>query len=143
MTINFDKQITIIPVGDRWYKIPYEINIDVTDVYGRKRITISEGFHFDGRSGGNLVDFIAPNLGSQDELKAWFLHDCMAYDIGWTFKETNEILYNNLRKCGYGWFRAKMIYSAVSMSDSWFGQPEIGDREYINIDKIKVRHYDK
>lgn len=143
MRIEFDKQIQLVPVSDRWYRIPYDINIDIYMDCGRKRITLYAGFCFDGRSGGPCADFIAPNLGSPKELQAWLIHDCMGYDIGFTFEETNQILYNNLRACGYGWVRAKAIWAAVSMSDSWFGTPKEGDKEYPNLSRMYVRHYDK
>ena len=86
---------------------------------------------------------IAPNLGTQEELKCWLAHDINAYDICFSYDETNEILYSMLRNIGYSWVRARMIYTAVNFTDSWFGEPAPSDREFPNITKIHVRHTDK
>ena len=144
LKVEFSRDLTLKPIADRWYEVQGDFSINVTTDCGVKRINVDDGFLFDGRSGGPMVDFIAPNLGTQDELKAWCFHDICGHDIiGLTFEETNDALYMLLRECGYGWVRAKIIYTAVSMSDDWFGLPVIGDRSYINITKIHVRHYDK
>ena len=144
LKVEFSRDILLKPISDRWYEIQGAFTIDITTDCGVKRINVDDGFVLDGRSGGPLVDFIAPNLGTQAELKAWTLHDICGHDLtGFTFEETNEILYMMLRQCGYGWFRAKVIYAGVSISDDWFGIPVIGDKSYPNITKIHVRHYDK
>ena len=142
--VKFSRDILIEPVSDRWYRIPGAFTIDLTTDCGRIRINIDDGFMFDGRSGGPAVDFIAPNLGTQSELKAWLLHDINGYGKCLSFEETNELLYSMLRgQCNYSWFRAKVIYTAVSFSDSWYGEPKPTDRERINWNKIHIRHYDK
>ena len=144
LKVEFSRDILLKPISDRWYEIQGAFSIDITTDCGVKRINVDDGFLFDGRSGGPMVDFIAPNLGTQAELKAWCLHDINAHDLtGFTFEETNEMLYMLLRQCGYGWFRAKVIHTAVSLSDDWFGVPVIGDKSYPNITKIHVRHFDK
>lgn len=142
--IVFSRDISLKPIADRWYRIEgaFSINVYLRDE-GIVRICIDDGFEFDGRSGGPCVDFIAPNLGTQDELKAWCFHDICGYDIYFSFKETNNILYNSLRKIGYGWYKANVILAAVSFSDSWFGKPLPNTREYRNLNKIHVRHVDK
>ena len=144
LKVEFSRDILLKPISDRWYEIQGAFTVDITTDCGVKRINVDYCFVLDGRSGGPLVDFIAPNLGTQAELKAWTLHDICGHDLtGFTFEETNEILYMMLRQCGYGWFRAKVIYTGVSLSDDWFGIPIIGDKSYPNITKIHVRHYDK
>ena len=144
LDIKFSKDIILKPLADRWYEIQGAFSIVITTDCGVKRINVDEGFLFDGRSGGPVIDFIAPNLGTQEELKAWCLHDICGHDsTGFTFEETNDMLYTLLRRCGYGWFRAKAIYTAVSLSDEWFGVPTIDDKSYTNITKIHVRHFDK
>lgn len=145
--IEFSRDITIKPIADRWYKIDGAFTIDIhLKDEGVVHIRIDDGFMFDGRSGSTWIDAIgiAPNLGSQEEMKAFLLHDILYYDIGFSFDEANEILYIMLRNCGYGWFRSRLIYNAVSMfGESHFGLPTIDDREYYNITKIHYRHYDK
>lgn len=142
--IEFSRDITIRPIADRWYRIDGAFTVDIyLKDEGVVHIRVDDGFMFDGRSGGPCVDFIAPNLGTQDELKIWLLHDLMAYDIYFSFKETNKILYDNLRNINYSWIKANAIWSAVSISDSWFGIPLPDSREYPNLNKIHVRHYDK
>lgn len=141
--VKVSRDILLEPVSDRWYRIPGAWSVDYITDCGRIHIQVDDGFMLDGRSGGPMVDFIAPNLGTQDELKCWLVHDLNAYDICLSYEETNWLLYEMLRKIGYGWFRARAIYTAVNMSESWFGQPLPRDREYPNLAKIHVRHYDK
>lgn len=145
-SIIWSRDIEIIPVSDRWYKIPHEVDFDFYLDSGRKHIHLDADFLFDGRSGPILVDYISPNLGTQAEVKAYLAHDFMYYDTtGFTFSESNVILYWTLRnKCDYSWFRAKLIYWAVeSFGEEMFGTPDINSREYSNLAKIHVRHYDK
>ena len=129
-------------VADRWYRITHPF-VSVVDMgkYGTKRAEVQAGFMFDGRSGPKLVDWVAPNLGTQEEIKRWLNHDLWSYDLGLTFKENNQILRDDLEKfCGYGWIRRNGIYCAVSISDSYFGTPKPNEREFVNVDKIKIFH---
>lgn len=134
--IKFDK------VADRWYRIkhPFTSIVDMGK-QGVKRAVVKEGFMFDGRSGPKLVDWYVPNLGTQEEIKRWLNHDLWSYDIGLTFRENNQILRDDLGSiCNYGWFKRNAVWCAVSASDSYFGMPTPDNREYINVDKIKVFH---
>lgn len=143
-SIVWSNDITIVPEADRWYRIPHAMTVDIVCDCGRYQFNVDKDFRFDARSGGPLVDFITPNLGRQEELKCYFLHDILAYDVGLSFDETNYALYFALRNyAGYGWWRAKTIQTAVSLSDSWFGEPKEGDREYVNYNKIHSRLYDR
>ena len=139
------RDISLTPVEDRWYRVNGCFSVEIWgDFPGRKQIDVDDGFMMDGRSGPRIVDYLIPNLGSQPELKTFLVHDLFSYDIGLTFSENNELFYNNLRgPCGYSWVTAKLAWACVSASDSYFGQPAPGDREYPNLGKIKVRHFDK
>jgi hypothetical protein len=141
----FSCDVLLQPVGNREYLIPHPFRVELlTDGLGVIVYDVAGGFVFDGRSGGPMVDFIAPNLGTQEEAKAWLLHDINGHDVCLSFEEANQLLYDMLRKdCRYGYFRAKAIYCAVSASSSWFGEPKPGDLSYPNRGKIKVRHYAK
>ena len=140
-------RITIAPIAERWYNIPHGFRFELVTDVGRKVISVDSGFCFDGRSGGSMVDAlgVAPNLGTQDEIKAWLLHDINYYDCtGLSFDESNELLYSMLRKCGYSWIRAKLVYNAVQwFGRGSFGEPSPDSREFCNVGKIHVRHYDK
>lgn len=142
ITARIDRDITIMPVGDRRYIIPHSVTawLDIPGD-GTKMVRTEPGFEFDGRSGGVVGDLIAPNLGTQEELKCWWMHDVNGYGQTLTFEETNDLLYDMLRDIGYGRIRAGMIHTAVSMSDSWFGEPTEDQWEYRNNGKIYVRHY--
>lgn len=144
-SISFSRDIIIKPIAERWFLIPHSFTVSIFTDCGIYRIKVKPGFMFDGRSGGPAVDCIAPNLGSQNEIKAWLLHDLMYYDIGFSFEETNLILYNTLRQIGYGWFRAKLIYTGVSTSvaRTHFGEPKPTDKEFCNIGNYKVTLSDK
>lgn len=143
LKVDVSHDLILKPLGDRWYEIQGAFHVDYKTDVGRIRVNVDHGFVTDGRSGGPIADVIAPNLGSQPELKAWICHDLNAYDICFSYDETNDILYNMLRDIGYGWFRAKLVYTAVNCSDSWFGTPLPNDKEYPNLAKIHVRHYAK
>ena len=145
--VKCDYAITICPIADRWYTIPNGFRFELVTDIGRKIISVDAGFCFDGRSGGPMVDAlgVAPNLGTQAELKAWLLHDINYYDCtGLSFEESNDMLYQMLRECGYSWIRARLVYNAVQwFGASSFGEPSPDSREYCNMGKIHVRHYDK
>ena len=144
--VEFSRDITLKPIADRWYEVQGAFTVEITTDCGIKRINVDDGFKTDGRSGSSWIDAlgIAPNLGSQEELKAFVLHDLLFYSIGFSFDEANEILYSMLRDAGYGWFRARLVYSAVKIfGEPYFGEPLPNDREYPNLAKIHVRHVDK
>lgn len=143
--VEFSRDITLKPIADRWYEVQGAFAIDYTTDCGMVRVNVDHGFLLDGRSGGPMIEVlgIAPNLGTQEELKCWLCHDINAHDIYFSYDETNEILYSMLRNIGYSWVRARMIYTAVNFTDSWFGEPAPSDREFPNITKIHVRHTDK
>ena len=143
--VEFSRDIILKPIADGWCEVQGAFCIDYTTDCGLIRINVDRGFTMDGRSGGPMVEAfgIAPNLGTQDELKCWLAHDINAYAIYFSYDETNDILYSMLREIGYGWFRSKLIYTAVNCSDSWFGEPYPNEREYPNLAKIHVRHTDK
>ncbi len=143
--IVFSRDIAITPIEDRWYRVLGAFSVDFyLEDEGVVRITVDDGFMFDGRSGPKIVDYYAPNLGTQAELKTFLIHDLLSYDIYFSFEENNNIFYSNLRDwCGYGWFKASVMKGVVSLSDSYFGRPTPDSREYPNMNKIHVRHTHK
>lgn len=147
ISINFDRDIEIIPVSEKWYRIPHAFTCSVIMDCGTKIIKIDPDFLFDGRSGSSFIEAfgIAPNLGGQNEVKAFLLHDICYYDnTGISFNEANYILYRMLRDAGYGYCRAKLIQKSVDwFGKSHFGTPKENEREFPNLSKIHVRHYDK
>lgn len=146
LKVEFSRDLILKPIADRWYEIQGAFSVDITTDIGVKRVNVDDGFVTDGRSGSAWIDAmgIAPNLGSQKELKAFICHDLLFYDIGFDFSEANEILYAMLRDAGYGWFRARLIHTAVDMvGEDHFGTPLPTDREYPNLSKIHVRHFDR
>lgn len=160
--------IDIRPIRDRWYRLVSPVNIFI-HVAGLGWVVyrFKAGFLFDGRSGGPLADFIVPNLGTQEELACWLIHDANGYDLLLSFYRTNEMLRQmlllawgpeNKPEHPDGFFvrtvpsqkkgdlaRAWAVYRAVSLSRSWFGEPKAGDREYHNVkpgEKLfTVRHH--
>lgn len=140
------QKIKIEPIEARWYNIPHEVDFDFYTKSGRKHIHLDKDFMFDGRSGGLGADLVAPNLGTQNEIKAWLCHDILFYDTsGFSFNEANLLLYKDLRnKCKYNWLRAKSVYWAVQLfGRGSFCEPAPIDREFPNLGKIHVQHFDK
>lgn len=126
----------------RWYCIDHEWTVTIYTNVGVIVIHVAPGFLFDGRSGGPLLDCVAPNLGTTEEVWAWAVHDLLGHGIYGGFEFTNDCLYwilFNLAK--YRSNRAELIYDAVSLYDDWYGEPEPGNRSYPNLALITVRHY--
>lgn len=141
---NIKSHIFIEPVGARWYRIPHSWTLEILTDCGAIRIHVKPGFLFDGRSGGPLADFVAPNLGTQEEAKAWLAHDLNGHDLCLDFRDANKVLFLMLREnCNYGYFRALTIRTAVSASSEWFGLPEYDDPSYPNLKLIRVEHSPK
>lgn len=147
VSFEMDGEICISPVRDRWYAVssPVVISLHTKD-YGVIRFHVKHGFLFDGRSGGMLADLFVPNLGTQKELASWLVHDINGYDTCYSFKLTNEILRQMLVISGRSKFKSWLVKKAVSLSRTWFGEPNPTDREYINIYpeySFYIRHDDK
>lgn len=118
----------------RIYQLARTVDYVITTDTGWLRVTTKPGFLFDGRSGPSLIDWYAPNLGSLEERVAWHMHDCLGYGQSLTFKDTNLMIKYWLRDmCGYSKPKAEIIRLAVSLSDSWYGKPDPGDRWYYNL----------
>ena len=94
-------------------------------------------FMFDGRSGSPLIDFFIPNLGNEDERAAWLFHDLLAYGDSLNFHDTNRFLRIFLRdQAGYSGFKSWLVETAVSIDDSWYGEPKEGDWCRYNVGKV-------
>lgn len=106
---------------------------------GRLLARSEAGFIFDGRSGPPLIDRFVPNLGNIDERAAWLFHDMLAYGGSLNFKDTNRFLRCFLRdQAGYGSFKAWLIEQAVSIDNSWYGEPAEDDWCHCNIGKVST-----
>lgn len=125
--------ILIEPLCDRWYSLAAPVEITVTWRGEVIRYRFLAGFEFDGRSGGHLADFVAPNLGTQELIACWLVHDANGYGGAMSFRETNALLRDMLAAAGVGLVRRWLIWAAVSVSRSWFGFPMPGDREFRNV----------
>jgi len=114
--------IQIMPIVDRWYLVSEPVGVEIRTDEGVLRVVVDEGFRFDGRSGGKLVDWLIPNLGTQAETCCWLVHDVLAHDYDVSYETTNDLLRQMLRSIGgYGRARAWMVWRAVSLSRAWFG----------------------
>lgn len=134
--------IRLMPIMDRWYHISEPVAIRLHTDAGVLDVVAHEGFRFDGRSGGKLVDWLVPNLGSQDETACWLVHDILAHDFDISVETTNDLLYQQLRMgAGYGRVRAWMVWRSVSLWTGWFGCRTDEDRR--NRAKACVRWSDK
>lgn len=112
---------------DRRYTLKGDVSFIISWNGDKYRYDFLEGFMFDGRSGSPLLDWFAPNLGNIEERLAWLCHDANGYATLLSFKETNKLLYDMLVELCYYWkIKAKTIQCAVSVSDSWYGEPKPG-----------------
>lgn len=95
------------------------------------------GFVCDMRSGPKIIDWYVPNLGTMAEREAWFLHDLLGYGQSLNFKDTNFMLFVLLRDLAkYRYVKAKVVQTAVGISDSWYGTPKPTEWCYANIGKV-------
>jgi len=107
--------IIIKPLKERWYEVVADARCLIKTDCGCMYFYIHKGWKFDGRSGGWLVDLIAANLGTQEEVWAFAVHDTLFYGFGITFETANDILRQQLRlDAKYGRIRANVIHWGVS-----------------------------
>jgi len=117
----------------RRYLLEAGVRLSVVTNQGTLHVQTAPGFTFDGRSGPKIVDWYAPNLGNIYEKVSWLVHDCNGYGQDLSFKDTNVLLYAMLRDLAeYRPSKCAVIQLAVSLSDSWYGEPKEDDWCYAN-----------
>lgn len=129
----------VVQNNTRRYPLCDEVNLLIRTNYGTLHVVTSAGFVFDGRSGPKIVDWYAPNLGTLEERVCWLVHDCNGYGQDLSFEDTNILLFAMLRDlAGYRTSKANVIQLAVSLSESWYGEPKEGDWCRVNVDKVRT-----
>lgn len=138
------RPIAIIPNKEysRWYRIGWMsvIAVQIDDYW--MIYTVTDRFHFDGRSGGKIPDLFEPNLGTQADTIDWLIHDLNGYGLFLNFQDTNELLRLMRIQSGSSAFSASAVKKSVSISKSWFGLPKPEDREYSNLQTFNIRKTD-
>ena len=123
----------IVQNDARRYPLKGRVQLAIYTNQGTLHVTTAAGFTFDGRSGPKIVDWYAPNLGNLYEILCWLTHDCNGYGQDLSFKDTNILLYAMLRDLAdYRPTKCAVIQLAVSLSDSWYGEPAPSDWCYDN-----------
>ena len=124
---------------ERRYPIGGYLHYMVATNQGTLQVMTLPGFVFDGRSGPKIVDWYAPNLGTLEEIVCWHAHDCNGYGLDLGFADTNLLLFAMLRDfANYRTSKASIIQLAVSLSDSWYGEPKEGEWCVCNKGKVKT-----
>lgn len=124
----------------RRYRLEHPVYMMATCDTGRLYARADAGFMFDGRSGPPILDRFVPNLGTLDERAAWLFHDLLAYGGSLNFNDTNRFLRLFLRdQAGYGKIKAWVVEQAVSIDDSWYGEPGEDDWCRCNIGKVMTK----
>lgn len=142
--VLIDRPLRTLRRRYRWYCIPHAWNVTIWTDCGVIRIHVAAGFLFDGRSGGPLLDCVAPNLGTTAEVWAWAVHDLLGHGIYGDVQFANDSLHWVLRnEASYSKKRAALIVGTVSSYTGWWGVPELGDESYSNLQRITVRHDSK
>ena len=131
--------VKIYPVKDRLYRIASNAKCCIRTDVGCLIYTANIGFKFDGRSGGKLVDWLVPNLGTQQETWAWLCHDILYYDFDISFETANDLLRQQLvLDAGMSSWKAGLIkYSVDRFGRSSFGiddGADITNRRFINLE---------
>lgn len=102
--------IVLIPIKERWYEVAEDARCILRTDCGCIYAYVHKGFRYDGRSGGKLVDWISPNLGTPAENWAYLMHDIHFYGFGLTFETTNDLLKQQLMlDAKYSSIRASII----------------------------------
>lgn len=123
----------------RRYPLDSGIRLSIFTNQGTLHIQTAPGFVFDGRSGPKIVDWYVPNLGNIYEKVCWFAHDCNRYGQDLSFKDTNVLLYAMLRDLAeYRTTKAAVVQLAVSLSDSWYGDPKPDEWCYANRNRVST-----
>lgn len=123
----------------RRYPLDSGIRLSIFTNQGTLHIQTASRFVFDGRSGPKIVDWYVPNLGNIYEKVCWFAHDCNGYGQDLSFKDTNVLLYAMLRDLAeYRTTKAAVVQFAVSLSDSWYGDPKPDDWCYANRNRVST-----
>lgn len=123
----------IVQNDARRYPLKGRVQLAIYTNQGTLHVTTAAGFTFDGRSGPKIVDWYAPNLGNIYEKMCWLTHDCNGYGQDLSFNDTNVLLYAMLRDLAdYRPTKCAVIQLAVSLSDSWYGEPAPSDWCYAN-----------
>jgi len=124
---------------ERRYTLGGHVHLMVATNQGTLQVMTAPGFVFDGRSGPKIVDWYTPNLGKLEERVCWYVHDCNGYGLDLGFADTNLLLFAMLRDFAkYRTTKASLIQFAVSLSDSWYGEPKEGEWCYCNVGKVKT-----
>jgi len=124
---------------ERRYPLYGRIRLSIYTNQGTLHVATAAGFVFDGRSGPKIVDWYAPNLGTLEERICWLVHDANGYGQDLSFGDTNVLLYAMLRDIAhYRKSKASVIQLAVSLSDSWYGEPKPDDWCFANVDKVST-----
>jgi hypothetical protein len=124
---------------NRLYQLSSTVEYTVKTDNGTLHVKTLPGFLFDGRSGPSIIDWYAPNLGTLEERLGWHMHDCLGYAQSLNFKDTNLMLKFWLRDmCCYSKAKSEIIRLAVSISDSWYGVPNPGDKFYFNLPLVET-----
>lgn len=68
------------------------------------------------------------------------MHDLNGYGLDLSFEDTNLLLYVMLRDLArYNYGKAKLVQLAVSISRSWYGEPNPGEWCAKNIGKVATK----
>jgi hypothetical protein len=131
--------VKIYPIKDRLYMVAEGATCCLRTDAGCLVYTVKPGFEFDSRSGGKLVDWLVPHLGSQSEVWAWLVHDIGYYDWDVCFETCNDLLKQQLIMDAHmsAWKASLVKYSVDEFGRSSFGidnAKDITNRKLINFE---------
>lgn len=146
ISVSFDRDVEYEEYEYRKFSTTHELNICIVTDKGVKRVRLDAGWRWNGRSGPSFIDYLSPNLGTQNEIKTYLVHD-LAFStlLGLSFRESNELMYTMLRiKCKYSYWRAMPIYAGVKFfGKKHYGEYIITDWDYLNKYKTHVEYGDR
>lgn len=102
-----------IPIDERWWEIQSPMTTELVTDCGTYHYHAHTGFRLDGRSGGPLVDYVAPNFKNLEHLAClWLPHDLGYYGLV-PKGIADDLLYQALLGLDFSRLRASLIYAGV------------------------------
>jgi hypothetical protein len=109
----FPDEISLKDLGMHKGTRKFKLNKKFRNFYNEDLITVPRGFITDGVSSPKFAWPIVGPVGTA--FPAALVHDwCFSpYNDKYDWKESNWMFLQNMKKCGVGFFKRQMIYSAV------------------------------
>lgn len=112
--------LSVTPLGDRFYKLAQDTDINVYTDIGCFEMSIKAGFVTNFRSGGRFVDGFVDQVGDENKSLIYLIHDLFYTPCDYcncehpvTRELADEFLRDGLEWAGMGKFKRNVVYYSV------------------------------